>query len=237
VNQQDQQAIDELFQHLYQTAQQAGPRDGAAEALIQRYVQQAPPGLLYQMAQMLVAQQHTLNQLRSQLAANQQPGGASAGFAQPQGAGYQSYGQPRYQQPGGYQQPGYQQPGYQQSGWQQPGRQGGGFLAGAGKLALGIGGGILGAEVLTDVFGGVGHMFDGDRDRDRDDRDDRDDRESYDDGYREGFAAGDDYRDQGDYQGPDRGGFDNPGAFDNGGFDDNAGFDDNGGFDDGGGIF
>ena len=66
MNQQDQQAIDELFQHLYQTTQQAGPRDGAAEALIQRYVQQAPPGLLYQMAQMLVAQQHTVNQLRAQ---------------------------------------------------------------------------------------------------------------------------------------------------------------------------
>jgi len=208
MNQQDQQAIDELFQHLYQEARQAGPRDGAAEALIQRYVQQAPPGLLYQMAQMLVAQQHTVNQLRSQAAS--QP----AGFAPPQGAGYQgggyqAYGQPRYQQPASYQQP----------GWQQPGRQGGGFLAGAGKLALGIGGGILGAEVLTNIFDGVGNLFDGDRDRD--------DREQYDDGYREGFAAGDEYRDQGDYQGPDPGGFDDPGAFDNGGFD-------NGGFDDGG---
>jgi hypothetical protein len=246
VNQQDQQAIDELFQHLYQATGQAGPRDGAAEALIQRYVQQAPPGLLYQMAQMLIAQQHTLNQLRSQLAANQQQGGAPAGFAQPQGAGYQAYGQPRYQQGGGYQQSGYQQPGgYQQPAYQQPGRQGGGFLAGAGKLALGIGGGILGAEVLSDVFGGVGRMFDDNHDRDdRESYDDgyregftagdddrgRDDRESYDDGYREGFAAGDDYRGQGDYQGPDPGGFDDPGTFDNGGFD-------NGGFDDNGGIF
>lgn len=201
MNQQDQQAIDELFRHLYQTAEQAGPRDGAAEALIQRYVQQAPPGLLYQMAQTLVAQQHTINQLRRQ-------GGAPAGFAPPQGAGYQGYGQPQYQ-PGGYQQP----------GWQQPGRQGGGFLAGAGKLALGIGGGILGAEVLTGIFDEVGNLFDGDRDR-----------ESFDDGYRDGFAAGDGYRDQGDYPGQDPGGYDDPGAYDNGGFD-------NGGFDDGGGIF
>ena len=198
MNQQDQQAIEELFGHLYQTTEQAGPRDGTAEALIQRYVQEAPPGLLYQMAQTLVAQQHTINQLRSQLASYQRQGGAPAGFAPPPGAGYQAYGQPQYQQPGSYQQP----------GWPQPGRQGGGFLAGAGKLALGIGGGILGAEVLTNIFDGAGRLFDGDRDRDYSD-----------DGYRDGFAAGDDYRDQGDYQGQDPGGFDD-GGFDNGGDDD-----------------
>jgi hypothetical protein len=189
VNQQDQQAIDALFQHLYQATTQAGPRDSAAEALIQRYVRQAPPGLLYQMAQTLVAQQHTVNQLRAQLAAQRQ-NGAPAGFAPPQ-------------------------PGYQQ------GRQGGGFLAGAGQLALGIGGGILGAEVLTSIFDGAGNLFDGDRDRE------------YDDGYRDGFSAGDDYRDQGNYQ--DQGDYqgqgpDDSGAFDNGFADD--GFDSNG--DDGG---
>jgi hypothetical protein len=202
MNQQDQQAIEELFKHLYQTAAQAGPRDGAAEALIQRYVQQAPPGLIYHMAQTLVAQQYTINRLRAQLAADQRQGGASAGFAPPQGGRYQqAYGQPQYQQPGTYQQP----------GWQGQGRQGGGFLAGAGQLALGIGGGILGAEVLTSIFDGVGGLFDGDRDRE------------YDDGYRDGFTAGDD---QGDYQGQDPGGFDDNGGYDNGGYDDGGGFDD-----------
>jgi len=35
MNQQDQQAIDELFRHLDQMAAQAGPRDSDAEALIQ----------------------------------------------------------------------------------------------------------------------------------------------------------------------------------------------------------
>jgi hypothetical protein len=212
VNQQDQQAIEELFQHLYRTASHGGPRDSAAEALIQRYVQQAPPGLLYHMAQTLVAQQYTLNQLRSQLAAYQRQSGAPAGFAPPQGTGYQqAYGQQQYQ-PNTYQQP----------GWQQPGRQGGGFLAGAGKLALGIGGGILGAEVLTSIFDGVGGLFDENRDRD------------YDDGYQNGFAAGDDYRDNDGYPGQDPGGFDDNGAYDNGGFDDSGGFDSGG---DGGGIF
>jgi hypothetical protein len=196
VNQQDQQAIDQLFQHLYQATAQAGPRDSAAEALIQRYIKQAPPGLLYQMAQTLVAQQHTLNQLRSQLA--QQQNGASAGFGPPPGAGYQQ----------GYRQPQYQQPNYNYQ-YQQPGRQGGGFLAGAGQMALGIGGGIIGAEILTNIFDGVGNLFDGDRDR-----------EEYDDGFRDGFSAGDDYGDRDDYQGQDPGGYD-----DNGGFDDFGGDD------------
>jgi hypothetical protein len=186
VNQQDQQAIDELFRYLYQATQRAGTRDAAAEELIQRYVKQAPPGLLYQMAQTLVAQQHTVNELRSQLTAYQRQGGAPAGFGQPQGGGYGSgYGQPQYQQ------------GYQQAGWQQ-GRQSGGFLAGAGKLALGIGGGILGAEVLTSIFDG-GSLFGDDR--------------QYDDGDQAGFAAGDDYGDQGG--GP--GGYDGGGGFDDGG--------------------
>src|ERR1700692_910245 len=54
VNQQDQQAIDELFQHLYKSAAQAGPRDPEAEALIQKQFKQAPPGLLYHLAQTLV---------------------------------------------------------------------------------------------------------------------------------------------------------------------------------------
>ena len=87
MNQQDQQAIDELFRHLDQMAAQAGPRDSDAEALIQQHMQQGSPGLLYQMAQTLVAQQHTLNQLRSQLAGYQRQGGAPAGFGAPQGAG------------------------------------------------------------------------------------------------------------------------------------------------------
>jgi hypothetical protein len=50
VNQQDQQAIDDLFQHLYRTAGQAGPRDPQAEARIQQHIQPGPPGLLYHMA-------------------------------------------------------------------------------------------------------------------------------------------------------------------------------------------
>jgi uncharacterized protein len=120
VNQQDQQAIDDLFQHLNRTAAQGGPRDPQAEARIQQHIQQGPPGLLYHMAQTLVGRQAALRQLRAQLADCQQQlrqGGSPAGFAQPgrRGAGQQGYGgyAPQYQQP---------------SGWQRSGGQG--FLAG-----------------------------------------------------------------------------------------------------------
>jgi len=190
VNQQDQQAIDDLFRHLYQSAAQAGPRDAKAEATIQQHIQQGPPGLLYHMAQTLVGQQAALRQLRAQLADCQQQlqqSGSSAGFAQPgwRGAGQQGYGPP------------YQQP----SGWQRTGGQG--FLAGAGQIALGVGGGILAAEALSDLFRGDG-LFGGDRD----DYGDRD----YDRG---------DYDDRQDDSGQDDSGQgDSNGGYDDGGFDD-----------------
>ena len=185
MNQQDQQAIDDLFQHLYQSAAQAGPRDPKAEASIQQHIRQGPPGLLYQMAQTLVGQQAALRQFRAQLADCQQQlqqSGSPAGFAQPgwRGVGQQGYGPP------------YQQP----SGWRRSGGQG--FLAGAGQMALGVGGGILAAEALSDLFSGGG-LFGGDRD----DYDDRDyDRGDYDDRQDDGGQGG------------------NDGGYDGGGFDD-----------------
>lgn len=204
MNHEDQQAIDDLFQHLYRSAAQAGPRDPEAEATIQRHIQQGPPGLPYHMAQTLVGQQAALQQLRAQLADCQQQlrqSGSPAGFAQPgwRGAGQQGFG--------GYGPP-YQQP----PGWQRSGGQG--FLAGAGQIALGVGGGILAAEALNDLFTGGG-LFGGDRDDygDRGDYDDRDgDRGAYDD--RQGDGAQDDGG--GGYDGGD---FDG-GDFDGGGFDD-----------------
>jgi len=96
----------------------------------------------------------------------------------------------------------------------EPSRPGGGFLAGAGQLALGIGGGILGAEVLTSIFDG-GLFGGGDRE--------------FEQGYQDGFAAGDDNGDRGNDPGQDPG-YDN-GGYDNGAFG-NDGFDD-GGFDSG----
>lgn len=196
MNRQDQQAIDELFQRLYQTTEQGGPRDPEAEARIQQHVRKGPPGLLYHMAQTLVAQQYALQQAKAELAdCRRQGGGASAGFGPP---GPQRAGRGGY---GGYQQP---PPQYQQ-GYQQQAPTGSGFLAGAGRIALGVGGGILGAELLSSMFGGGG-LF-GDRDdggRDDGGRDDYGDRD--DAGDRD--AGGQDYGGQEDYDGQDYGGGD-----------------------------
>jgi len=205
MNRQDQQAIDELFQRLYQTTEQGGPRDPEAEARIQQHVRKGPPGLLYHMAQTLVAQQYALQQAKAELDdCRRQGGGAPAGFGPP---GPQRAGRGGY---GGYQQP----PQYQQ---QAP--AGSGFLAGAGRIALGVGGGILGAELLSGMFGGGG-LF-GDRDTyvdqdvyvDQDDggRDDRGDDGDRDSGGQDDYGGqdyGDGGFDGGDFGGGDFGGGD-----------------------------
>ena len=99
MNQQDHRAIDDLFQHLYQSYSQAGPRDREAEARIQQHIQQGPPGLTYHMAQTLVGQDAALRPLRAQLADCQQQ------LPQSGSAGQQGYGAyaPPYQQPPGWQ--------------------------------------------------------------------------------------------------------------------------------------
>jgi hypothetical protein len=188
MNQHDQQAIDDLFQHLYRSAAQSGPPDPEAEARIEQHLRQGPPGLLYQMAQTLVGQQAALRQLRSQLADSERQL-RQAGYA-----GQQAYG--------GYGQQYQQRPGF--------GAGGQGFLAGAGQIALGVGGGILAAEALSNLFAGDGLFGDG-RD-DYSDGGDQDDR-----------SDGGQYNDDGQYDS-------------NGGYDDGSGFDDGGGFDDAGGF-
>jgi uncharacterized protein len=207
VDRKDQQAIDDLFQYLNQIAAQAGPPDAQADARIRQYVQQGPPNLLYQMTQTLVGQQAALQQLRAQLAdAQQQQRGRSAGFGR--GARWRGGGQPDY---GGYQQPyGYQQPA------------GGGFLAGAGQIALGVGGGILAAEALGNLFSGDGLFGDG-----RDYSDDR----AFDQGYEDGRQDQERYDDS--RQDDDSAQFDDSAQYDDGDFD--GGDFDGGGFDDGGG--
>jgi hypothetical protein len=154
MNPQEQQMIESLFQRLTQAAPQAGPRDPEAEALIQQRFM-ALPGAAYYMAQTLLVQERALQQAEARLSA-----GGGSFMPPPSGP---PYGQP-YPQP----QPYPYTPPQQQSGM-------GGFLAGAGKVALGVGGGILLADAVMglghELFGGGGYQqqgFDYD-DRDRDD--------------------------------------------------------------------
>jgi hypothetical protein len=216
VNRQDQQAIDDLFQYLNQAAAQAGPPDPQAEARIQQHIQRDPAGLTYQMAQTLVGQQAALRQLRAQLADAQQQlqhrgrwGGFGRHGASQQGAAQPGYG-PRYQQPAGYQQSG-----------------GGGFLAGAGQIALGVGGGILAAEALGSLFSGdglFGNDYNDDRAFDQGYEDGRQDQERYDDNRQDDNNQNDGSAQYDDNVQNDGGGYDDGGGFDGGGFDDGGGW-------------
>lgn len=162
MNPQERQMIDSLFQRLTQAAPQAGPRDPEAEALIQQRFQSLP-GAAYYMTQTLLVQERALQQAEARLAAG---GGAGGSFMPPPAP--PSYGQPY--------QPAFQQP-YPYAPPQQQGRGMGGFLAGAGKIALGVGGGVLLADAAMglghELFGGGGYQQQGfdydDQGRDRDD--------------------------------------------------------------------
>lgn len=194
---QEQQLIESLFQRLAQAAAQAGPRDPQAEALIQQRVQSLP-GAVYYMAQTLLVQERALREAEARLAGQQQGGGAGS-FLPP------SPGGPAYRAA----------PPYAAGPPPQPAGGGvGGFLAGAGKIALGVGGGILVADAAMglahDLFGGGGFGFD------------RGDESAYDDGFQQGFEQGrqDDVQQE---QYVDDGGFDQQddgsGDFDGGGSD------------------
>src|ERR1700716_2427293 len=113
---QERQMIDSLFQRLGQSAAQAGPRDPEAEALIQQHVQQMPAAT-YHMAQAMIVQERALQQAQARLAAYEQPGSFAGPTAPPPQGQYPPQGQA--QQGGGA----------------------GGFLGGAAKIALGVGGG------------------------------------------------------------------------------------------------
>jgi len=176
---QEQQLIESLFQRLAQAAAQAGPRDPQAEALIQRHVQRMP-GAAYSMAQTLLVQERALHEAEARLGGAQQRGsflpptaggpGPAYGAAPP----YAATPQPR--QGGGV----------------------GGFLAGAGQMALGIGGGILVADAAMSLaqglFGGGGGFGFG-----------QGDERAYEDGFDRGYDEGrrdDDQQqdDGGDYE-------------------------------------
>jgi hypothetical protein len=187
----EQQIIDSMFQRLAQAAAQAGPRDPQAEAYIQQRLASFPGGPYY-MAQALILQERALQQAEARLA---QPGAGQGSFL-PGGAGPGGPAGPRYQgapTPGPYP----PQPPYQPSpGYPPPAGGGGvgGFLASAGKMALGVGGGIL----VADAAMGLAHDLFGQHDSNAAIE------QAYDQGFQRGF-------DQGDQQGLEQGAQADPG--------------------------
>jgi len=157
----EQQLIESLFQRLTQSAAQSGPRDPQAEALIEQRVQSLP-GAAYYMTQTLLVQERALKQAEARLASQPQ----QSSFLPPAVGPGQQYPYAAA--------PSYASPTYQE----QRGGGAGSFLAGAGKIALGVVGGVL----VADAAMGLAHDVFGQGGFDRDDRGagqqgvDRDDR-------------------------------------------------------------
>lgn len=144
-NQQDQQAIDGLFDRIEDVARNSPPRDRDAEALIQQRLREYPPAPYY-MAQTILIQERALRQAQErieQLEARQRPAGGFLG-----GAFGDDEPPRRPARPRG--------PWDRQPDIEDRRGQGGGFLAGAAQTALGVTGGVLlGSAIAGMLTGGA----------------------------------------------------------------------------------
>lgn len=147
-NQQDQQAIDGLFDRIEDVARNSQPRDRDAEALIQQRLREFAPAPYY-MAQTILIQEQALQQAQArieQLEASQRPSGGFLGglFGD---AAPQSRPAARSRGPWDRQ---------QQDNYDGRRGQGGGFLAGAAQTAMGVAGGVLlGSAIAGMLTGGA----------------------------------------------------------------------------------
>ena len=147
-NQQDQQAIDGLFDRIEDVARNSPPRDRDAEALIQQRLREFPPAPYY-MAQTILIQEQALQQAQEriqQLEASQRPtggflGGLFGGDEEPQR-------RPARRGPWDRGQHDYDD---------RRGQGGGGFLAGAAQTALGVTGGMLLGSAIAGMLTGGAH--------------------------------------------------------------------------------
>lgn len=144
-NQQDQQAINGLFDRIEDVARKSPPRDRDAEALIQQRLREYPPAPYY-MAQTILVQEQALRQAQErieQLEASQRPSG---GFL---GGLFGGDDEPR------------RRPNRGRGPWgQRQEEQGGGFLAGAAQTAMGVAGGMLLGSAIAGMLTGGAHAQD-----------------------------------------------------------------------------
>jgi len=155
----DRQAIEHLFGKLSHVEGQSAPPDAQATEFIRSRIAQQPNAPYY-MAQTIVIQEQALSaaqghieQLEQELA-NRPAGGG--GFL----SGLFGGGQPQPRIP--QHRPGTMPPGspFGAPGVAPgmhgiaPGRGGGGFLAGATQTAMGVAGGVLLGNLITNAFGG-----------------------------------------------------------------------------------
>ena len=138
----DRDAIEQLFERIARVEQKSGPRDRAAEALIQSQIA-VQPSAPYYMAQTILVQEDALRAAQERIAELER---LTAG--EPDGGGVLGgiFGGVRPMGRGAGQRP-------RLDPWAEPrGMGGGGFLAGAAQTALGVTGGVLLGNLLADWF-------------------------------------------------------------------------------------
>jgi hypothetical protein len=158
MDQQDRQAIENLFARLRDVERQGAPRDPQAEAFI-RQAEARQPAASYYMAQTIIMQDLALQEAQRRIeelerGSQRQGGGVFSGLF---GGGAQSARRsgvvpsvPReaastFDRNLGDRNLGDRNPGQ---------RGGGGFLAGAAQTAMGVAGGVLLGNMIGNMFGG-----------------------------------------------------------------------------------
>lgn len=163
-NQQDQQAIDGLFDRIEDVARNSQPRDRDAEALIQQRLRTFPPAPYY-MAQTILIQEEALRQAQARIERLEASQGHSGGFL----GGLFGDGEPR-QRPARARGPWDRQ----QDDYGVRRGQGGGFLAGAAQTAMGVAGGVLLGSAIAGMLTGGAHAQEHNADNSADQQADQD---------------------------------------------------------------
>lgn len=151
MNEQDRQAIEQLFQRLTDVEKTAAPRDAESEALIREFIQRRPQAAYY-MAQTIIVQQKALEEAERRLQAsngydsvdNRQEDDFTSDRMRSSGSGVPVSGK-RFPIPS--------MAADRQSAAQSGGGGGGGFLAGAAQTAVGVAGGLLLGSAIGSMLG------------------------------------------------------------------------------------
>lgn len=166
----EQTLIEGLFTRLQEAERQSSPRDAQAEAQINQYLVRQPAAPYY-MAQAMLIQEAAIKrldqrvkELEAQVAQQQENRPSSGGFLAGLFGGGQREAapQPQQQRPDGWGQTRFSQPAgagyannpndFRPAAPQAAPAQGGGFMRGALQTAAGVAGGMVVADLLTNMF-------------------------------------------------------------------------------------
>lgn len=136
IREEDERAIEDLFERLRRVERQSGPRDRDSEALIRQRLAEHPAAAYY-MAQAIIVQEAALRDQQARIESLEADRSRSGGFL---GSIFGDDAE-RRTRPEQVRRPGP---------WDRT--DGGGFLAGAAQTALGVTGGVLLGSAIAGMF-------------------------------------------------------------------------------------